>query len=43
MLRTEWQQANAGGSIRERRFGTDDGKNERERTKMSEAKRRQTQ
>jgi hypothetical protein len=41
VLHAEWQQANAGGSIPKRRFGTDDGKNERKR--KSEAKRRQTQ
>jgi hypothetical protein len=44
VLHAEWQQANAGGSIGERRFGMDDGKNKRVRTnerKKSEAERRQ--
>jgi len=40
VLHGKLQQANAGGSIGRRRFGMDDGKNER---KDSEAKRRQTQ
>src|SRR5579859_4286575 len=32
--------ANAGGSIRKRRFGTDDGRNERERTKERKCRKR---
>ena len=45
VLHARLRQANAGGSIRKRRFGTDDERNERERTneEMSEAKRRRTQ
>jgi hypothetical protein len=40
VLHAKTQQANAGGSIRKRRFGMDDGKNGK---KESEAERRQTQ